>query len=290
MTMTPADFDQTRATITAALRTYQAAGYGDPANRPDEIHDIATAGGDVISLDDDGINELCEMLTFGLINFTESTDEFDLEPADVPATGAESPFTVIEQDELNRFQVRVTGLGDILFNRTTEGLIIDVVGSDTGDRILASLGMEDGDFHDSYDDEPIQSLSTRMVPVTINTFDDEGNQVDTDTMELADHQVSDVVDHASQLVVVMRDIARNGKGIEAFDQVYSELESAIVTAGIVNEDAHPLPTLHLSSLQSPRTEGKSELRRKAEELLSDVIAREESESSTLAISFTNTGN
>ena len=49
-------------TILAALRTYQRAGYGDPENRPDDIHDIATDGQSQISLDDAGINALCESL------------------------------------------------------------------------------------------------------------------------------------------------------------------------------------------------------------------------------------
>jgi hypothetical protein len=49
-------------TILAALRFYQEHDQGEPANRMDAIHDIATGGGDVISLDDSGINELCERL------------------------------------------------------------------------------------------------------------------------------------------------------------------------------------------------------------------------------------
>lgn len=48
------------ATILAALRYYQEGGQGDPDYRSDAIHEIATAGGEVISLDDDGINDLCE--------------------------------------------------------------------------------------------------------------------------------------------------------------------------------------------------------------------------------------
>lgn len=53
------------ATILAALRYYQQEGLGDPANRPDEIHDIATSNEDVeimSSLDDEGIDQLCEHL------------------------------------------------------------------------------------------------------------------------------------------------------------------------------------------------------------------------------------
>jgi len=48
-------------TILAALRFYHENEQGEPANRSDEIHEIATAG-DQISLDQDGINQLCNKL------------------------------------------------------------------------------------------------------------------------------------------------------------------------------------------------------------------------------------
>jgi len=50
-------------TIIAALRHYQQEGFGDPDNRPLDIHDLATNGGDVMSsLDDEGIDQLIEDL------------------------------------------------------------------------------------------------------------------------------------------------------------------------------------------------------------------------------------
>jgi len=53
------DHDE-NATILAALRFYQEKGQGDPCNRSDYIHDLATNGGDVLSsLDDEGIDDLC---------------------------------------------------------------------------------------------------------------------------------------------------------------------------------------------------------------------------------------
>lgn len=50
-------------------------------------------------------------------------------------------------------------------------------------------------------------MDNQTVNVNLNTFDAEGNQVDTDNMDLTNTQVSDIVDHAAQLVVVMRDMA-----------------------------------------------------------------------------------
>lgn len=61
--MTVITIDQAQlSTILAALRMYQAAGCGEPGNRSDDIHEIATDGGTQISLDADGIDALCEQI------------------------------------------------------------------------------------------------------------------------------------------------------------------------------------------------------------------------------------
>lgn len=52
-------------TLLAALRFYQERGQGEPGNRSDDIHTIATNGDREISLDDEGIDRLCENLNFG---------------------------------------------------------------------------------------------------------------------------------------------------------------------------------------------------------------------------------
>lgn len=49
-----------RNTILAALRVYQEHDMGEPANRSDAIHDIATNGGEDISYDVVAIDDLCE--------------------------------------------------------------------------------------------------------------------------------------------------------------------------------------------------------------------------------------
>lgn len=51
-----------RATILAALRFYQESGMGDPTNRSEEIHAIATNNDELTSLDDEGIDDLCERI------------------------------------------------------------------------------------------------------------------------------------------------------------------------------------------------------------------------------------
>lgn len=88
-------------------------------------------------------------------------------------------------------------------------------------------------------------MSNQIVNITLNSFDAEGSQVDTDNMDLTPAQVSDIVDHAAQLTVVMRQMATKKGGIEAFDHVYAELEESLQSAGVVNEDSNPMPVLLL---------------------------------------------
>lgn len=66
--------NQQLATILAALRYYQANGQGDPAFRSGDIHDIATDGGEVISLDETGIDQLCEQLRSGTPQASNNPD------------------------------------------------------------------------------------------------------------------------------------------------------------------------------------------------------------------------
>lgn len=62
--MKPAFNDQEYATILAALRFYQEYDQGEPSERSDAIHDIATNGDAVISLDNEAIDNLCEKINF----------------------------------------------------------------------------------------------------------------------------------------------------------------------------------------------------------------------------------
>ena len=54
--------DQALATVLAALRFYQERGQSEPSNRSAAIHEIATGGDALISLDNAGIDALCERL------------------------------------------------------------------------------------------------------------------------------------------------------------------------------------------------------------------------------------
>ena len=63
-------------TIIAALRFWQQHGQGDPLNRTDEMHDLATNGGELCSsLDDEGIDDLVMKLNLGTVTLLcESTN------------------------------------------------------------------------------------------------------------------------------------------------------------------------------------------------------------------------
>jgi hypothetical protein len=54
-------------TLLAALRFYQANGQGNAVNRSDDIHKLAVGDNDDISLDDEGIDALCEKINCGVI-------------------------------------------------------------------------------------------------------------------------------------------------------------------------------------------------------------------------------
>lgn len=76
------------ATILAALRFYQGAGMGEPDNRSDAIHAIATDG-DVISLDAAAIDTLCESLNRGGLSGAETRTIFgNLQLAEQPHLNA----------------------------------------------------------------------------------------------------------------------------------------------------------------------------------------------------------
>ena len=70
--------------------------------------------------------------------------------------------------------------------------------------------------------------SGKSIAVTLNSFDDEGNVVDTTVMQLTENQVSDIVDHAAQLIIVDRD---NGD----VNAVINELEEALCVSGVIAE-------------------------------------------------------
>lgn len=70
-----------------------------------------------------------------------------------------------------------------------------------------------------------------MVNILLNHFDEDGTPVDSDTMDLNEDQISDIVDHAIQAIFLWR------KGeIEAFENVMFELENALVVYNIIEEE------------------------------------------------------
>jgi tRNA pseudouridine-54 N-methylase len=74
---------------------------------------------------------------------------------------------------------------------------------------------------------------TQKITVDLNIFDDDGNVVDGTTSEMTLEQISDVVDHASQLILLHRD----GKDIS---DILDELDEALTASGVLQEaDAGP---------------------------------------------------
>lgn len=64
--------DEEFYTLLATVRFYQELGQGDPFNRSDRIHDLATNAGEVLaSLDEAGIDALCERINFEAASVNE---------------------------------------------------------------------------------------------------------------------------------------------------------------------------------------------------------------------------
>lgn len=72
--------------------------------------------------------------------------------------------------------------------------------------------------------------ASAAITVNLNIFDDEGNVVDGTTAEMTLAQISDVVDHASQLVLVLRSGRRSSGDTTA---VLNQLEEALESSGVL---------------------------------------------------------
>ena len=76
-----------------------------------------------------------------------------------------------------------------------------------------------------------------QVPVVLNSFDDEGNVVDSTTQDLTVNQISDIVDHAAQYVLLDGNIGDDLAGTEeeAARRCLDELENALTVANVISE-------------------------------------------------------
>lgn len=89
--------DADHATVLAALRFYQQNGQGNPENRSMRIHELATNGGEVMaSLDDAGIEALCESLNHAGLTFGDVVQLIGSGPEDVYAAAARDHWKVEE--------------------------------------------------------------------------------------------------------------------------------------------------------------------------------------------------
>src|SRR3546814_1734808 len=80
-------------------------------------------------------------------------------------------------------------------------------------------------------------LVTEKITIDLNVFDDEGNVVDGTTADLSHEQISDIIDHASQMILARRDDGNTS----SLDAILDELEEALVSAGVIDdqmENAH----------------------------------------------------
>lgn len=78
--------------------------------------------------------------------------------------------------------------------------------------------------------ELIKVGATPPIPVTLNGFDATGNVVSEETAQLTLDQITDIVDHAVQLIVVRRSNRRSSGDTEG---PLNELEEALEASGIL---------------------------------------------------------
>ena len=80
-----------------------------------------------------------------------------------------------------------------------------------------------------YLETPLRKDESETVAIDLKIFDDEGNVVDGATEEMTRKQISDVVDHAAQLMLVYR-AGGEIKGI------LDELEEALFASGVLEPE------------------------------------------------------
>lgn len=71
-------------------------------------------------------------------------------------------------------------------------------------------------------------MTEETITIDLNIFDNDGVVVDATTSDLTRSQISDIIDHASQLILLHRD----GKDIT---DILAELDDALTTADVITD-------------------------------------------------------
>lgn len=103
-----------RATILAALSLYVSEGCGDPANRSDEVHELATRGDDLVSLDEHAVVALATRIKAAGEYVQVEWDPFHY-GGDYDAVGdfAYLPASEVTDENIKEVFERVTGRNPI---------------------------------------------------------------------------------------------------------------------------------------------------------------------------------
>jgi hypothetical protein len=125
------------------------------------------------------------------------------------------------------------GTGELHLNATHEGLISDLwtTREDPLDHNIGTSSQMIEDLVSDLVDDPVDAAD-QTVTLNLYIFDDAGDVVDDATATLTVEQLSDVVDHASQLILMRR-------GGQPVDSVLNELDEALTVAGVISAAAAP---------------------------------------------------
>lgn len=141
-----------KATVLAALSVYLRDGQGDPDRRSDEIQELATAGDEVISMDDEGVKGLIERVRRVQPQQARVEDEL----ADEPRAYFESVLQIKVLSEES--SAEGMGLQQLVDAITTGDCVGEVaflgarqISAQTAARRLSEMGSEPGFFRLSED-------------------------------------------------------------------------------------------------------------------------------------------
>ncbi|RCW63262.1 hypothetical protein DET61_11929 [Marinobacter nauticus] len=85
----------------------------------------------------------------------------------------------------------------------------------------------------------------QVVGVTISDYDIQGKRLSEQRLDLSVESISQIIDKAAHLAIVMRDMAAKKRGSDAFNKVFGDLDDALLSAEVITDDTNPVPVMQM---------------------------------------------
>jgi len=85
----------------------------------------------------------------------------------------------------------------------------------------------------------------QVVGVTISDYDIQGKRLGEQRLDLSVESISQIIDKAAHLAIVMRDMAAKKRGSDAFNKVFGDLDDALLSAEVITDDINPVPVMQM---------------------------------------------